>query len=142
MDSRERQIELRKNRSGNIFADIGLSIASLFMMAAVNVDVGLFPDEQEFKKLKIINPSKDTLFVNMLTDAIWDEDNYCDFMDIRIPPKQKCRVLVPVNANYNMYFSNTTENDDDELIEIFTNNIKKISLYPGLTHPKDSINLN
>lgn len=141
-NSRDRQIELRKNRTGNTFANIGLSVASIFVMAAVNVDVGLFPEGQEFKKLKVINPTNDTIYINMLTDVFWDEDNYCDFMDIRIPPKQKCRVLVPVNANYNLYFSNTSENDDDELMEIFTNDIKKISLYPGLTHPKDSINLN
>jgi hypothetical protein len=134
--SRERQKELVKNRSGNIFSDIGLSIASLFTMAAFEVDIGLFPQGHEFKKLKIINPKKDTLYVNMLTDVFWDEDNYCDFMDIRIPPKEKCKLLLPVDANYNVYFSATPEKDDDEHIEINTNDFKRISLYPGLTLPE------
>lgn len=139
--SRERQIELKKNRTGNIFTDIGLSIASVFVLAAVNVDVGLYPEEQEFKYIKVINPTNDTIYINMLTDVYWDEDNYCDFMDIRIPPKQKCKVLVPLNANYNLYFSDTTESDDDELIEISTNDLKRISLYPGLTQLVDTLHL-
>jgi hypothetical protein len=72
----------------------------------------------------------------MLTDFFWDEDNYCDFMDIRIPPKEKCKLLLPVDANYNVYFSATPEKDDDEHIEINTNDFKRISLYPGLTLPE------
>ena len=140
-ESRERQIELRKNRSGNIFANIGLSMVSVVVMSTVNVDVGLYPETQEFKKLKIINPTSDSIYINMLTNVFWDENNYCDFLDIRIPPKQKCKVLVPVNADYNLYFSNTTENGDDELLEINTDKIKKISLNPGITIIKDSTNL-
>lgn len=135
--SRDRQQELKKHRSGNVFADIGVTIASIFVSAAVNVDLAMFPKGQDFKKLKIINPTSDTLFVNMLTDVFWDEENYCDFMDIRIPPKEKCKVLVPVDANYNLYFSTTPENEDDEMLEVNTNDFKKISLYPGLTKTED-----
>lgn len=131
--SRDRQMELKKHRSGNIFADIGLTITSIFISTAVNIDLAMFPQGQDFKKLKIINPTADTLYVNMLTDVFWDEENYCDFMDIRIPPKEKCKVLVPVDANYNLYFSITPDSDDDEMLEINTNDLKKISLYPGLT---------
>lgn len=131
--SRERQKELKNHRSGNIFSDIGLTIASIFVLATVDLDMNLYPEGQEFKKLKIINPTNDTLYVNMLTDVFWDEENYCDFLDIRIPSKSKCKVLVPVDANYNLYFSNTVESDDDEFLEINTNDLKKISLYPGLT---------
>ncbi|HKI88467.1 MAG TPA: hypothetical protein VKA38_05520 [Draconibacterium sp.] len=131
--SRDRQMELKKHRSGNVFADIGLTIASMFVMTAANVNLGLYPEGQDFKKLKLINPTSDTLFVNMLTDVFWDKENYCDFMDIRIPPNEKCKILVPVDANYNLYFSNTFKSEDDEMLEINTNEIKKISLYPGLT---------
>lgn len=132
-ESRDRQMDLKKHRSGNVFADIGLTITSIFISSAVNVDLDMYPSGQDFKKLKIINPTSDTLYVNMLTDVYWDENNYCDFMDIRIPPNEKCKVLVPVDANYNLYFSNTPESDDDEMLEINTNEIRKISLYPGLT---------
>jgi hypothetical protein len=131
--SRDRQKELKKHRSGNVFSDIGLTVASIFISTAVNVDLGMFPSGQDFKKLKIINPTPDTLYVNMLTDVYWDENNYCDFMDIRIPPNEKCKVLVPVDANYNLYFSNTADSNDDEMLEINTNDFKKISLYQGLT---------
>jgi hypothetical protein len=54
-------------------------------------------------------------------------------MNIRIPPKQSCRMLVPVNASYNIYFSNTPQTDDDELLEINTTEKKRISLQPGMT---------
>ena len=135
--SRDRQIELKKHRSGNVFADVGLTMASIFISTAVNVELGVYPTGQDFKKLRIINPTSDTLYVNMLTDVYWDENNYCDFMDIRIPPNEKCKMLVPVDANYNLYFSNTLESDDDEMLEINTNKVKKISLYPGLTKTKN-----
>lgn len=141
-ESQSRQTELKKHRSGNIFADIGLTMASLFVLAAVDIDPGLYPQGREFKKLKLINPSEDTIYVNMLTDVYWDEENFCDFFDIRIPPGGKCRVLVPVDANYNLYFSHTPESEDDELLNINTGDFKRISLYKGLTIINDSINLN
>ncbi|MCG6187683.1 hypothetical protein [Maribellus maritimus] len=136
-ESSERQKELKKHRSGNVFGDIGLMIASLFVMATLEVDAGFYPEGQEFKKLKLINPTKDTIYVNMLTDVYWDEQNFCDFMDIRIPPHQKCTMLVPVNADYNVYFSNTPEEEDDEMLEINTDAFKRLSLYPGLTVIED-----
>jgi len=135
--SRDRQKELKKHRSGNVFADVGLTVASIFVSSAINFDLGLYPEGQDFKKIKLVNPTTDTIYVNMLTDVYWDKDNYCDFMDIRIPPKVKCKVLVPVDANYNLYFSNTPESDDDEMLQVNTNDFKKISLYPGLTKTKN-----
>lgn len=138
----ERQKELKKHRSGNIFTDIGLTLTSIFVLAATDVNIGLYPQGQEFKKMKIINPAEDTLYVNMLTDVYWDENNYCDFMDLRIPPKQKCKILVPVDAVYNIYFSNTPQADDDELIQLNTNELNKIALYDGLTENEKITNLN
>lgn len=136
--SRERQEQLQKRRSGNIFADIGLTLSTAIVAGVAGVDVGYLPEGHEFEKLKITNPTGDTLYINMLTDVFWDEDNYCDFMDIRIPPGKKCNVLVPVDANYNLYFSNTFESDDDEMLEINTSDVKKLSLYPGLTKTKNN----
>jgi hypothetical protein len=72
----------------------------------------------------------------MLTDIYWDKNNYCDFMDIRIPPKEKCRILVPVNADYNVYFSQTPQDDDDEMIKINTKELNQLIIKPGITLAK------
>ncbi len=137
--SYKRQKELQKNRSANVSSDIFRGMFSIFSAAALDLDVEWDPSQQEFKKIKLINPTSDTMYINMLTDIFWDENDYCDFMDIRIPPNANCKVLVPVNANYNLYFSNTPQNDDDEMLEIFTDNLKQVALYPGITLAKDSV---
>lgn len=131
--SYERQKDLQDTRSANVFGDIFLGVTSVCMAAAFDGEVEFYPSEQQFKKLKLINPTKDTMYVNMLTDLYWDENNYCDFMDIRIPPKTECKIIVPMNANYNLYFSPTPESDDDEMLEIFTTDIKRISFKPNMT---------
>ena len=76
----------------------------------------------------------------MLYEVITDENDYCDFMDIRIPPQTKCKVMVPINANYNVYFSNTPESEDDELLEINTSETKNLLLIPGMTKLTDQEN--
>jgi hypothetical protein len=129
--SKKRQLELKKMRSKNTFGNIGLAVGSMVLSSAVDIEMDVFPD-REFKKLKLLNKSNDTLYVNMLTDIYWDEQNYCDFYDLRIPPHKKSKLLVPVDANYNLYFSNTSIDTDDELLEINTNDFYKIVLYPGL----------
>lgn len=137
-----RQKELKNMRTSHVFGDILVGSLSIFSSAFLGTEVEWQPTEQQFKRLNLINPTSDTIYVNMLTDIYWDENNYCDFMDIRIPPNKNCKVLVPVNANYNLYFSNTPEKDDDEMLEIFTGSLTKISLQPGLTVLNDTINLN
>lgn len=126
----------------NLISGIANGVISIF--AATVFDSGLkwVPKDQQFKKLNLINPTSDTIYVNMLTDALWDEENYCDFMDIRIPPNKNYRIMVPVKTNYNLYFSNTPETNDDEMLEMFTSDIKKVFLNPGLTIINDTLNLN
>ena len=136
--SYERQKELRSNHGGNVFGEIIVGIGSAFVGAMLECEMDYVPSDQEFKKLKLINITNDTLYINMLTDLVWDDENYCDFMDIRIPPKLKCKVMVPMHAAYNLYFSNTPQNDDDEMIEIYTTDVKRFSLYPGMTLEADS----
>lgn len=131
--SLERQKELQSNRCNNIFCDVMTGIGSIIFSAATDTEVCYIPSDQQFTKLNLINPTADTIYVNMLTDLIWDKNDYCDFMDIRIPPHLNCKVLVPVFAEYNLYFSNTPESDDDELLQINTSNLKRIVLQPGLT---------
>lgn len=116
-----------------------MGIGSVCAAAILDTDIGYYPEEQQFKKLNLINTTNDTMYVNMLTNVIWDKEDYCDFMDIRIPPKLNCKVMVPVETLYNLYFSTTPESDDDEMIQVYTNDIKKINLYSGLTGLNDSI---
>jgi hypothetical protein len=137
--SYERQQELRNCRSENVFCDIMTGIGAVCFGAMLDADIELYPSEQHFKKLKLVNPTNDTMYVNMLTDVVWDTEDYCDFMDIRIPPKLNCKVMVPMDANYNLYFSNTPQSEDDEKIEVFTSDVKKIALYPGLSAITDTV---
>ncbi len=139
--SHKRQQELRDSRSSNVFEDIMTGIGCVVAGAVLEADIDFIPHGQEFKKIKLANITKDTMYVNMLTDVYWDENNYCDFMDIRIPPRQICKVMVPMDASYNLYFSTTPQQEDDEMLEIFTTEINKISLYPGITEIKDTVNI-
>ena len=97
--SYQRQKELKSCRTGNVFTDIACGIGSVLFAVAVDAEVDYIPSDQQFKKLKLVNPTQDTIYVNMLTDLVWDDSGYCDFMDIRIPPEHNCRVLVPIGAN-------------------------------------------
>jgi hypothetical protein len=133
ISSFNRQKEIRNTRSANVFSDILVGSATIIASACIGEEIEWQPTQQNFKKLSLINPTSDTIYVNMLTDIYWDKDDYCDFMDIRIPPKQLCRILVPVNAVYNVYFSGTPQNDDDEMIEIKTSEKSRINLLPGMT---------
>jgi hypothetical protein len=138
-DSKKRQHEIQKNRSGNVVSGIFLTLGSAIFGAATGVYVGYTPEGQNFKRLIIKNPSTDTMYVNMLTDVSWDNENYCDFMDIRVPPGKKCKVLVPLDVTYNIYFGNTDHPEKDELLEINTAEIRKITLFPKITLTGDTI---
>ena len=138
-DSYKRQKELRASRATNVFGEILAGCTSVAIGAMLDTEIE-FPDsEQEFKKLNLVNKSADTLYVNMLTDVYWDTLNYCDFMDIRIPPHLNCRVMVPMNAAYNIYFSNKPEEGNDELLEVYSTDVRRLKLYPGITQLSDSI---
>jgi hypothetical protein len=133
-----RQKEIKNARSGNVFGEILIGSLSVVSSAICGGEVEWQPTEQQFKKLKLVNPTTDTVYVNMLTDIYWDKNNYCDFMDIRIPPKENCRILVPVNADYNVYFSKTPQNDDDEMLKINTHESTQLILKPGITLASES----
>ena len=126
--SRERQKDLSGSRSSSVIADGLLATLSVVSAAVFETGVEWYPTETRFIKIILRNPTKDTLYVNMLTDVFWDTNNYCDFMDIRIPPEKSCRILCPVDAEYNIYFSNTVQDDDDEMITINTSEKNKLTL--------------
>ena len=132
VSSSNRQKELKDTRSGHVFGDILIASISVASSAFGGTEVDWQPTDQHFKKLNLVNPTSDTIYVNMLTDIYWDKNDYCDFMDIRIPPKGNCRILVPVDADYNVYFSKTIQNDDDEFLHFNTSELKQIHLKPGI----------
>lgn len=137
--SYKRQKELKSDRATNVSGDILSGLFAISSSVIFNTEPQWSPPSQNLKKLKLNNPSSDTIYVNMLTDLEWDKDHYCDFMDIRIPPKTTCKILVPIEALYNLYFSNTPESEDDELMEIFTSDVSTLNLIPGITAFSDTI---
>lgn len=129
-DSYKRQQELKEMRSGIVMNEI-FNISSSVISAAFDSEFDVWiPEKQQLKKLNLINPTNDTIYVNMLSDVYWTDSVYCDFMDIRIPPKANFKILVPLDTNYNLYFSNTPQKTDDELMQLNTENVKEIKLNP------------
>lgn len=60
-------------------------------------------------------------------------------MAIRIPPGLNRKVVLPVETLYNLYFGKTPESEDDEMMQIYTNDLKKIHLYSNTTRLNDFI---
>ena len=118
--SAERQRELKNSRNGAVAGEIFLASFNLFLAATMETSFEYYPSETRFRKIQLQNPTNDTLFVNMVTNIYWDKNDYCDFMDIRIPPQKNCRLLCPVDAEYNIYFRNRADREDDDMITINT----------------------
>ena len=131
--SLETQKQIQGNRGCNTAGCIGNALLFILFEAITGQEEEFEPGEKEYKHIILENASTDTLFVNMLTDFVLEGKKYSDIMDIRIPPATKCRLLLPKGAVYNVYFSNTLQQDDDEMIELNTGSQKRIRLYPGMT---------
>ena len=121
---------MRKYRTGVNFADVGLLVAS--SAGAIFTGVNIYPDPQprSFKKLVLVSESKDTLFVNMVTDWLWKDSVYCDISEIVLPPLLSAKVIVPLGAAYNIFFRTDYNAPDDEKVEINTAKINRIKLKP------------
>jgi hypothetical protein len=133
------QKDIQSKRAGNVIGDTFLTLASAVVAAFTGVYVGYTPDGRSLKHLSLVNNSPDTMQVNLISDMKWKDSTYCDFRDIRIPPGKKCRLLVPVNSVYNLYFSNTMNSEeDDEFLEIDANAKSKIILSPGMTFQNET----
>lgn len=137
-ESVKRQKEMRKYRTGVNFADIGLLVAS--SVGTVLTGVNVYPEaqSQSFKKMTLISLSKDTLFVNMVTDWLWKDSVYCDIKDIVMPPRQSAKIIVPMGAAYNIFFRNDYYAPDDEKVEVNTSEITRVKLKP-ITEKPDTI---
>jgi len=131
----KRQEKMRNYRTGVNIADIGLLVAASVGALYTGMNVYANPQSQAFKKMRLINDSKDTLFVNMLTDFHWRDSSYCDIREIVLPPLQKAQVIVPLGAVYNIFFRNEYNAPDDEKVEINTASIRKVRLKPEKVKP-------
>lgn len=136
-----RQEKLKGNRAGNVIGDAFLTTGSILFSVFTGVYISYIPEGRNFKKVTLQNVSEDTLQVNMVTDVLWKDSIYCDFMDIRIPPHEKCRILVPEGAIYNVYFKNILDAVDDEMVEMNPGSRRRLVLYPGMTIPADETKL-
>ena len=134
----ERQKKMHSYRTGINIGEGSLLVAS--SIAAVFTGVNIYPDpqNQSFKKMMLINESKDTLFVNMVTDWLWKDSSYCDIREIVMPPLKSARVIVPMGVAYNVFFRNDFNAPDDEKVEINTSEIRRLKLKPEKEKPVTS----
>jgi hypothetical protein len=126
----KRQKEMRKYRTGINFAEAGLLIASTVGAVFTGVSIYAQPQSKSYRKMLLISASKDTLFVNMVTDWRWKDSVYCDIREIVLPPMQRAKVLVPMGAAYNIFFRNDFNAPDDEKIELNTAVKRRLKLKP------------
>jgi hypothetical protein len=127
-ESIQRQKEMRKYRTGVNLADIGLMAASSVSTVFTGMVIYPEPRSQSFKKMILVNESKDTLFVNMVTDRLWKDSAYCDIREIVMPPSQSAKIIVPLGVAYNIFFRNDYNASKDEKLEINTADIRKVKL--------------
>jgi hypothetical protein len=135
-ESFKRQQEMRKYRTGVNFAEIGIIVASAVGEAFSGVNVYPEISPQSFRKMVLVNGSKDTLFINMVTDWHWKDSAFCDIRDIVMPPLQSAKVVVPMGATYNIFFRNDYNAPDDEKIEVNTAERRRVKLSPHQVNPK------
>ena len=121
---------MRQYRTGVNFAEAGLLVASAFGALLTGVNIYPEPKSQSFKKLRLVSQSKDTLFVNMVTDWLWKDSAYCDIREIVMPPMESAKVIVPMGAAYNIYFRNDFNAPDDEKVEVETSRTGRVKLKP------------
>lgn len=127
-ESRARQKVIRRYRTGINFSDAMVQIGSAVTTAMAGVNISSLAATRSFKKLKLKNESRDTMFVNMVTDFLWRDSTYCDIREIIIPPSKSAKLIAPLGATYNVYYRRVFDAPEDEKIEINTANERIIRL--------------
>ena len=138
--SAHRQREMMSNRTGNNILDGGLLVVSTVVAVFTGVVIYPKPQEQSFRKMVILSQSKDTLFINMVTNFQWKESGYADIRDIVMPPFKRAKIIVPMGADYNVYFRNNYFAPDDEKIEVNTSNKRRLKLKPMVIKQDTTVN--
>ena len=111
---------------GEGFLVVGSAIGAAF----TGIDLYTQTQGRAFRKLKLLNDSKDTLFVNMVTDYQWKDSTYFDIREIVMPPLMSMKLIVPIGVAYNIYFRNDYNAPDDAKVEINTSDTGKVRLKP------------
>jgi hypothetical protein len=130
-ESVKRQREMHNRRTGVNIGDGFLFVGSAVASAFTGIDFNTHPESQSYRKMKLLNVSKDTLFVNMVTDWQWKDSTYFDIREIVLPPKKSMKLVVPLGISYNVFFRNDYNAPDDEKLEINTASIRTLELKPG-----------
>jgi hypothetical protein len=130
-ESIKRQKKMRGYRTGVNIGEGSLLVASSIVAAFTGMAIYPDPQRQSYRKMKLVNESKDTLFVNMITDWQWKDSTYFDIRDIVMPPLMIAKVIVPMDVAYNIYFRNVYGDPDDEKVEINTAKTSKVKLKPA-----------
>ena len=128
--SARRQREMMSNRTGNNILEGSLLVVSTVVAMFTGVVIYPRPQEQSFRKMVILSESKDTLFINMVTNLQWKESGFADIREIVLPPFKNAKIIVPMGAVYNVYFRNNYSAPDDEKIEVNTSNKRRLKLKP------------
>lgn len=130
--SRGRQRDMKKHRVNNNVGEAFRNFFNMILSEAIDTEYEMTKSDRAFKRISIVNESTDTLFVNMVTDIVWQESGYCDIMGVVLPPGEKQKMLVPYPAAYNVYFK--TPYSEEENIEIRTDNKhRRFVLRSGMT---------
>jgi hypothetical protein len=128
----ERQHDMRAHRAGVNVGDAFLNVINLIIAGALNSEFEVTQSDRAFRRIKIVNESADSLFVNMVTDVVWKETGYCDIMGLVLPPNTGQNLLAPYPAAYNLYFK--THYSEEEKLEIRTDSKhRNIKLRQGMT---------
>lgn len=128
----KRQHEMRGKRTGGNVGDVLVNFGNFFLSALLNADYEVYSSERSYKRITVTNESTDSLYVNMVTDIKWNDNDYCDIMGIALPAGARQKVLVPYPAAYNVYFRKP--GSEEEKIEVRTDGKARIvRLKPGMT---------
>ena len=134
----DRQHDMRRHRTGENVVDILLNLANIIISSTLDSGFEPLQSDRAFKKITVMNQSKDSLYVNMVTDVLWKDSMYCDVMGIHLPAGARQKLLLPYPAAYNVYFR--TPDNEEEHIEIRTDSKTSVfSLQPRVA--TDSISI-
>lgn len=126
----ELQKSLRKHRTGVNIGE-GILVAGSAVFSLFTGVLFFTPQTQAYRRLKLVSQSKDTLFVNMVTDWQWKDSTYFDLREIVIPPQKSMKLVVPNGISYNLYFRTKYDTPVDEKVELNTGETRVVKLNPN-----------